>query len=412
VTANGSGAPHLPKIFIHIGEPKTGTTFLQQLMFSNRRALVAQGVILPGVRPRYHFRATQDLRGVVPEPNDPLAPFEGAWDRLVQEVLQAPRVGLVTHEMLSSVTQEQADRAVQSFGDAEVHVVLSVRDFGSLLPAEWQESIKNRNTESYEQWLGHVIDSESIDPDRRQWWFWKVHDTLEILRMWSRHVPPERVHVITMPPRGSSQNLLWERFANLVGIDPDSVDPSRAKSNASLSVAEVEFIRRINLAMPPDMPEWFYMHHVKGALAHNAFAGNPKRGGRLSLPAERDEWATKQAESVIADIRASGYDVIGDLDELLPRPPEGTRFTPQDATSEDMVEAGVLAILRVLHEFQESLTTRPAAPAAARPSGRRAKVKRAVLRASDRHDSVYAARRAWWWMANTGRALRAKLRSR
>lgn len=400
-----------PRIFIHIGEPKTGTTFLQQVMFANRPSLVDQGVALPGTRPRYHFRATQDLRGVVPAPHDPLAPFEGAWDRLVAETLRAERVGLVSHEMLASVTAEQADRAVGSFGDAEVHIVLTLRDFGSLLPAEWQESVKNRNTRDYEDWLGDVIDRESVDNDRRKWGFWNVHDSLEILRIWSRKVPPGRVHVITMPPRGSSQGLLWERFATLIGVDPQSVDVTRAKSNASLTVAEVELIRRINQSLPPQMPDWFYMHYVKGALAHNAFPADPSGQGRLELPADRDEWARKQAEAVIAELGTSGYDVIGDLDELLPRPPSGPRLRPSDADVNDMLRGSIVAITKILEDFQTvRIKAEPRRPhSVAHAHGGPGGLRGYVIELGERHRSVRALRQVWWRSAQVARRVRAKL---
>ena len=401
-----------PKIFVHIGEPKTGTTFLQQLMFANKRALTAQGVALPGVRPRYHFRATQDLRGIVPAPHDPLAPFDGAWDRLVTEALQGERVGLVSHEMLASVTAEQADRAVSSFGAAEVHIVLTLRDFGSLLPAEWQESVKNRNTREYAAWLSDVIDRESIDTDRRKWGFWNVHDTLEILRIWSRKVPAERVHVITVPPRGSAPGLLWERFATLVGIDPQSVDMTLAKSNASLTVAEVELVRRINLALPAEMPDWFYMHYVKGALAHNAFPADPSGHGRLELPADRDEWAHKQAEAVIAELSTSGYHVIGDLDELLPRPPSGARLQPSDADVNDMLRGSIVAITQILADFQTVRINAERRRLHPSDSGDAPNNLRGfVTELSERHASVHALRQAWWRCAGAVRRARAKLSS-
>jgi hypothetical protein len=400
-----------PKIFIHIGEPKTGTTFLQQVMFANKGELIAQGVALPGVRPRYHFRATQDLRGVVPAPHDPLAPFDGAWDRLATEALQAERVGLVSHEMLASVTAEQADRGVAAFGGAEVHIVATVRDFGSLLPAEWQESVKNRNTRDYDDWLSDVIDRESIDTDRRKWGFWNVHDTLEILRIWSRQVPAERVHVITVPPRGSAPGLLWQRFATLIGVDPQSVDVTLAQSNASLTVAEVELVRRINQALPQEMPDWFYMHYVKGGLAHNAFPADPSGQGRLELPPERDEWAHKQAEAVIAELSTAGYDVIGDLDELLPRPPSGPRLRPADADVNDMLRGSIVAIRQILDDFQtvrikaESRRSRSLAGAHGGAGG----VRGYMIELSDRHGSVRALRQVWWRCGHAVRRARAKL---
>ena len=416
MTATSPGSPPLtpPKIFIHVGEPKTGTTYLQQLMFSNQRALVDQGVILPGTRPRYHYRATQDLRGVVPEPSDPLAPFDGAWDTLVAEALAAARVGLVTHEILSSVTQQQADRAVASFGDAEVHLVLTVRSFGSLLPAEWQETIKNRSTTTYEDWLIRILDRESVDPDRRRWWFWKVHDTLEILRIWGRHLPPERVHVITVPRPGSAPGVLWERYAGVVGIDPQSVDESVASSNASLSAAQIELIRRINAAITPDMPDWFYMHFVKGVLAHNAFADLTKPGERIGLPPQREEWALKAADSLIAALDSSGYDIVGDLDDLRPPQSTGVVALPREAAPEDIAESGVIALAAILGELQQStldlMATNPEAPPAwwLGAGARRGPVKRFVVKMSERHRSVNSLRHGWWRVANEARRIKSK----
>ena len=58
-------------MFLHIGEPKTGTTFLQQVMWRNRSELAAQGVVLPGHHPQDHFRASQDLRGIQKLASDP-----------------------------------------------------------------------------------------------------------------------------------------------------------------------------------------------------------------------------------------------------------------------------------------------------------------------------------------------------
>ena len=39
--ASTDGGRPRPRVLVHIGEPKTGTTFLQQVMWSNRAELAA-----------------------------------------------------------------------------------------------------------------------------------------------------------------------------------------------------------------------------------------------------------------------------------------------------------------------------------------------------------------------------------
>ena len=132
-------------------------------------------------------------------------------------------------------------------------------------------------------------------------------------------MPADRIHVIMTPPQGSGNSLLWERFAALLGVDPGGVDLSRARANTSLGLPEIEFLRRLNQALPAEVPDWFYMWTVKEGVAHRALAARP-REGRLVLPADREAWAKEQAEILISGLASSGYDVIGDPGELRPRP--------------------------------------------------------------------------------------------
>jgi hypothetical protein len=331
-----------PKVFLHIGEPKTGTTFLQQVMWGNRAELAEQGVVLPGHHPQDHYRASQDLRGIVKLASDPAGSWTGEWEILARQAQQAAKTAVISHELFSAADAEHAERAVRTLQPAEVHVVITVRDMATLLPAEWQETVKHRSTRDWEDWLGDVIDRESVAAGRREWWFWRVHDTLAILGIWSRYLPADRIHVITTPPRGSSAGLLWERFASLIGVDPGSVDLSRGRPNASLGLPEIEFLRRLNLALPREVPDWFYMWNVKEAIAHKELAGQP-RGGRLVLPADRDAWAKEHAEALVAGLRDSGYDLIGDLGELLPGPSAEPAARPAEQPAEQVLDAAVRA---------------------------------------------------------------------
>jgi hypothetical protein len=402
------------KVILHIGEPKTGTTFLQQVMWRNRTELAAQGVVLPGHHPQDHYRATQDLRGIPKLPDDPAAPWTGEWEILAGQARQANRVAVISHELFSAADGEQADRAVRSLQPAEVHIVLTVRDLATLLPAEWQETVKHRSTRDWEDWLGDVIDRESVGADRRQWWFWRVHDTLEILRLWSRLLPPEQVHVLVVPPRGSSHDVLWDRFATLLGIDPASVDLSRARPNASLGLPEIAFLRQLNEAMPAEVPDWFYMWNVKETLAHRALAARP-RSTRLVLPAGRQAWARGSARAVAAALGESRYDVLGDLDDLLPAPLTEAPASPSDQPPEAVLDVAVAAAAAlVLYQYRKAY---PAARPERGPGGPRGlvrrmessvtssdRVKRTVRELSSRFPAVRQGRVLLWQAVERRRA--------
>jgi len=402
-----------PKVILHIGEPKTGTTMLQQVMWRNRAALAGQGVVLPGHHPQDHFRASQDLRGIQKLPADPAGAWTGEWEILASQAKQASRVAVISHELFSAADADQAGRAVASLQPGEVHVVLTARDMATLLPAEWQETVKHRNALAWTEWLGDVIDREAVSADRRQWWFWRVHDTLAILDLWARFVPAERVHLITTPPRGSSPSLLWERFAAVLGVDPASVDLSRARANSSLGMAEVEFLRRLNEELPSEVPDWFYMWNVKETLAHQTLAARPA-GARLVLPDDRTAWAKEHAETLIAGLRESGYDLLGELDELQPQPPAEPATNPADQPAEQVLDAAVeAAAALVVHQY------RKAYPAAKPQAGRSGladrlestvaaspRLKRTVRELSSRHSAVRRLRIMIWRILERSRARR------
>jgi hypothetical protein len=414
--SSGGRPQSQPRIILHIGEPKTGTTFLQQVMWRNRGELAARGVVLPGHHPQDHFRASQDLRGIPKLATDPAGSWTGEWEILARQARQAPKIAVISHELFSAADAQQADRAVRSLQPAEVHIVVTVRDMATLLPAEWQETVKHRNARGFQDWLGDVIDRESAAADRRQWWFWRVHDTMAILDIWSRHVPAERVHVITTAPRGSSQGLLWQRFASLLDLDPGSVDLTRARPNSSLGLPEIEFLRRLNQALPAEIPDWFYMWNVKEAVAHRALAARPS-DGRLVLPADRDTWAKEQAEILIAGLRDSGYDLIGDLDELRPQPVTAPPASPADQPAEQMLGAAVdAAAALVVNQYRREY---PAARPQPSPGGQRGlvgrvestvasspRLKRTVRELSSRHPAVRRLRILAWRALERSRARR------
>ena len=92
------------RVFFHVGAPKTGTTYLQDLLFRHRHALEAAGVLYPARRRGDHFRAMLDLRDI---PwgggyRDPAVP--GSWDRLAARVRSWPGTVVISQEILAGAT--------------------------------------------------------------------------------------------------------------------------------------------------------------------------------------------------------------------------------------------------------------------------------------------------------------------
>lgn len=395
-----------PVVYLHVGEPKSGTTFVQQVMWSNRDELARQGVLLPGSHAQDHFRANQDLREVPQATDDPTGSHVGEWNLLVKQALHADRAAVISHELLAAATAEQAARGLASLADAEVHVVVSLRDFESLLPAEWQETVKHRNQQPWETWITRVMSRGVGGKPGQARWFWRVHDTPEVLRRWTQGVPPERVHVVTMPRPGSPPDLLWTRFASVLDVDPAPFDLSAARANTSLGLAEVEMLRRLNVALGRDgVGTFFYAVNVKERLAHDYLAKRPA-ALKPRMSEEARAWARARCELVVTSLRESGFQIVGDVEELLPRA-AGTpgrsatqEVATEDVPAEDVLDAAIGALATVLHNQYEPP---PPAPQEHRrvdvPGGRftasRAMTKR-LRELSNRHPAV-ARLRVWLW---------------
>jgi hypothetical protein len=341
---------------VHIGEPKTGTTFLQDALWANRARLAAAGLQLPGYSDRDHSRASRDLRETPRPASDPADPWTGEWDVLAGQALCARDRAVISNELLAASSPQQAERAVCSLLRAEVHVVVTVRNFAAFLPAEWQEAVKCRGTAGWEAWLDAVIAAEGAADRRRRSWFWRVHDTLALLDMWSRHIPPDQVHVVTVPHQASG-SLLWTRFAAAMEIDPGGCDVTRGRRNSSLGYAETEFLRRMNEALPADMPDWFYAREIKQILAHGVLSDRPHHA-RLVLPPSHAAWAAEQAEILLAGLRDAKYDIVGDLADLRPAEEAGHASPadqPAPQRAEQQLEAAVQAAVSLADRYYQVL---------------------------------------------------------
>jgi hypothetical protein len=312
--ASSVGHPPPRRVLVHVGAPKTGTSFVQDVLWLNRASLAEQGILYPADRFDEHFLAALDLLEL------PWGGLEaqavGAWDRLASRIRDWQGTAIVSHEILATATKQQVQRALHSFGEAEVHIVLSARDLVRQIPAEWQENVKHRRTIGYREFLDTITDPRR-DGELASW-FWGVQEVPDILDRWGSTLPPDRVHLITVPKPGAPRDLLWERFAAVLGLDAAALRPETNRSNASLGVPETAFVRRVNERVNNGvLRNDDYRVLVRELLAHRTLSLHTT-SPRLTLPADVRAWAVDLSDAWIAALAASSYDVHGSLEELRP----------------------------------------------------------------------------------------------
>lgn len=353
-----SGAAH--RVFLHVGTPKSGTTYLQELLWRNRDSLRVAGVRYPGDRPDAQFLATLDLldrpfHGQV----DPAQ--AGAWERVAAEVRAWPGTSVISHELLAPAGADAARRARHSFGDAEVHIVCTARDLARQIPAVWQEDLKNRGTLTFDEFSRSLRGDDTVKPYFART-FWGFQDLPAILRTWGAEVPPSRVHLVTLP-RGAAPGLLWQRFAEVLGVAPAACPVAADTANASLGRVETNVVRLLNESgLVADLPWPSYESLVKEFLARDVLAARPG-AAPLRLPPGDRHWVEQRSKEHLEALRAAGYHVVGDLAELQPAADAGTETPhPDRAADADLLDATLYALAETLHRIDRERVQHRTAP--------------------------------------------------
>jgi hypothetical protein len=365
-------------VYFHVGAPKTGTTFLQGVLRHNRETLRKQGVLFPGATPRDHLHASQVVREVTKHPAR--SDRAGAWDQLVAELAEWPGVGIISHEFFGMATEEQAKAAIERLAPAEVHVVVTARDYVRQFAADWQESLKMGLDLPLDRFLRRAHRDRLPRP-----WGWNAHDLVGTLERWGSTLPPERVHVVTVPQAGAPRDLLLRRFCSVVQVDPEALDLSATFGNESLGVVQAELLRRLKAHLSGPLDDAPERHRwLRGYFAHDVLLS--QGGDRFTLQPDQAEPLAARGRAAIEAIGAAGYDVVGDLEELVPVSPDPRLRHPSDVSESEVLEAALIAIERMLLDVRALTRQRDRLRARA---GRRltTRLRRRLGRATSREGS-------------------------
>jgi hypothetical protein len=337
------------RVYVHVGAPKTGTTYLQDRLARNARSLAQHDVHVPTgssfVSPgMFHFRAALDLLGQ--DWGGPPGHAAGSWESMVKRIGRLSGTVVISHEILAPAQQEHIARLMSDLGDSEVHVVYSARDLARQVPAGWQESIKQGRRWSYRRYLDRVTGD-------RPPWFARAFDLPAVLERWSAGLTPDRVHVVTVPGAEAARTqpgLLWSRFCTVFGIDPAWATEDSERVNTSLGMAETQVLRRLNQRIDrTTRRESEHDQLIRVLLAEETFAVRRRRSQPIDLPPALHDWAAARGRAWVEWIEGSGVDVVGDLADLQPGTPQGYR-NPDKVPAKMQLKAALDALAAMTEE--------------------------------------------------------------
>jgi hypothetical protein len=345
-------------VLLHVGVHNTGTTAIQTALADAREDLATQNVRYPGKLQAQHRAALALLGrpwgwnnrggGVMDREH---------FDRLAKRTTAAPGRVVISSEFFCEASAEQAQEAVTALGEAgarPVHVVVTLRNLGKLLPSSWQQYLKYGLTTSYDAWLTDVLaapGSSKMTPT-----FWKRHDHGDVITRWVQAVGPENLTVMVL--EDVPREYMFETFAQFLDV-PSEILTSRMEltSNRSMTAAEAEVLVRLNRKVKKTMQWTDYVTLVRRGVALGMVEGREPEPGEPKL--HTPDWALDAAHQVgiasVNAIRESGVQVLGNLDALTTR----IESTPDPGQVEQLpIDAAVTAIESVINASREDPTSR------------------------------------------------------
>lgn len=357
------------RVFLHIGTPKSGTTYVQSLWWRNRDALASQGLLLPGGSEHVQFHAgavIRDNAGVLATMD---ATQKQAWERLLAEMAEWEGDALVSQEQLVEADADHARDALRRALEVaeQVHVIITARDLARQIPSAWQQRVKHGSDTTLKRFCARVAKD---DPDFN---FWRHQDVPRILERWGEGLPPERVHVVPLPRPGAPRELLWTRVCALLGVDDTPLALEAPRANETLGPEEIELLRQVNAHFPRAHHDVAMSRHLRRVLDSHLGRGadNPRR---LTLAPDTHAWAVERGNRMVDELGGLPYDVVGDLDDLRPEPtpvagavPAGG-VDPDQVTDHEVLAAATALIAALVRESAPRAGSQHREPHAGAPS--------------------------------------------
>lgn len=297
--------------YLHIGPPKTGTTYLQAGWRDQASRLLDDGLLYPGRDAADQFRACALALEMDTFTRRMDAGRARTWDTFLAQIEAHPGNALLSSEFYARAEPETAERVVRQLKQVSerVHVVITARDLGRQVLASWQQYVKRGGARS----LAYFWKKQHAGGEKR-WKFWRNQDIPALAQRWLDAGADEVTLVVVGAP-GAAREQIWHDLSTVLDV-PAAPVPSPEHTNRSLHAVEIEVLRRVNLALAPGL-DLIRTANLTSQSYSQLLAGLDLPRVPVAVPAdlveEVAEHSREQLKGLAAMVQRGDVTLVGDL---------------------------------------------------------------------------------------------------
>ena len=305
------------KVYLHVGFHKTGTTAIQEALFTHSDQLRILGINYATKKGKANHREAWALSerywGWKKRGGEQTSIVE--WQKRVKNLKAQKIDSVVSSEFFSEINDDQLNLMANDLKDFEVEIIFTIRPLAKLLGSSYQQYLKYGIKASYEEWLDdifHNSEKPKFTPT-----FWKRHRHEEVMSRWANAFGNQKIHLVVVDE--SEPDLLYDSFNKILKLPAGTLKEVKGLgSNRSLNYPEIALLLAINKAFPKDRAWSDYEVFIReGSIRHLTnqiqLAG---LGTKLLTPQWAVDEAAKLSSNSIAKINDLGIIIYGDLNKL------------------------------------------------------------------------------------------------
>ena len=305
------------KVYLHVGFHKTGTTAIQEALFTHSDQLRILGINYATKKGKANHREAWALSerywGWKKRGGEQTSIVE--WQKRVKNLKAQKIDSVVSSEFFSEINDDQLNLMANDLKDFDVEIIFTIRPLAKLLGSSYQQYLKYGIKASYEEWLEdifHNSEKPKFTPT-----FWKRHRHEEVMSRWANAFGNQKIHLVVVDE--SEPDLLYDSFNKILKLPAGTLKEVKGLgSNRSLNYPEIALLLAINKAFPKDRAWNDYEVFIReGSIRHLTnqiqLAG---LGTKLLTPQWAVDEAAKLSSNSIAKINDLGIIIYGDLNKL------------------------------------------------------------------------------------------------